>query len=136
MKKLYQEIIQHVFEYYPPNEWNPYLYVLVYDSEIYPVREFAIVFDLNYNMLYYGWDVGEAYYDSIQAPKRLGLLDISYIRNIEDDSYVFFDESGKNLNQGLKFIKMDCMDGEIMAKVQDNKWYMITKDGPIPEKKE
>lgn len=134
--ELKQEIIKHVLEYYPPNEWTQYLYVLAYGSEIYDIRDFAVVFDLNYNILYYGWDVGEAYYDSIQAPNRPDSLSISYIRSIDDDSYMFFDESGKNLNQGLKFIKMDNMDREIVAKVQDNEWYIITKNGPIPEKEE
>ncbi len=133
---LKEEIIQHVLEYYPPNDWTPYLNVLAYDSKIYPVRDFAVVFDLDYNLLYYGWDVGEAYFNTTQAPNRPNALGISYIRDIIYDNYIFFDEKGNNLNQGKKFIKHDCMDREIMAKAEDNKWYIITKDGPIPEKEE
>jgi hypothetical protein len=131
-KLVYHEIIEHVLEYWTPNEWGKYLYVLVYDSEIYGAREFAIIFDLDYNILYHGWDASEAYFSSQRAPVNPNLLNIYYIRNMSD-FYIFFDEKGKKLNQGLKFIKIDNMDGEIIAKTLDNKWYIITKTGPIPE---
>jgi len=134
-KLLYCEILKRIFEHWTPNTWFDNLYSLVYDSDVYPMREFSVVFNKEYKILYIGWNLSEAYWDRI-APKKIEYSKISYIRHINSDKYIFFDENGKNITSNKIFIKTDNMGGEILAQTQDGKWYTITKDGPIPEKEE
>jgi len=132
-KLIYREILKRIFEYWTPNIWFDNLYSLVYDSDLYPIREFSVVFNKEYKILYIGWELSEAYWSNM-VPKKIEYSKISYIRHIDTDKYIFFDENGKNITYNYIFTSVDNIDGEIMAKVEDNEWYVITKDGPIPER--
>jgi len=125
-----REVIAHTLEYWGPNDWTSHTMCLVYDSQLYSnVREFSIVFDEQYNILYVGWQIGEAYWQPNKAPKE-DVLQISNISDIEDDDIIFFDEYGRSLNRSKKFDKFDNVAGEIVARDLSGHWWNITPRGP------
>ncbi len=125
--KVYKETIKSVFEEYArPTRWTPSLNIMVFNSDVYDIRDFGIVYNRE-GILYYGYDISQAYWTG--RPKDSKLLSISYIREFENnDSIIFFDEEGKNLNNGLVFNRVDNEGGEIIA-ISNGKWYTITLDG-------
>jgi len=129
-KKLKYEILKAIFNYYQFTEWKPLLKILVFDSDVFNIREFGVVFDKNYNILYWGFDINEAYWDPYKSPENKHLFNISYIRDFKDNTYIFFDEKGKNLTGNIKFESMDNMEGKIVARTNEGKWYKITLEGP------
>lgn len=129
---LKHEIINAVFNYYRFNDWFE-LKSLVFDSDTYPVRDFSIVCDPQYNIIYWGYNLGEAYFDPNRPPKNPNYSKISYIQDYNDDTYIFFDEKGRDLTGDIDFYKTDNMDGEIISKSSDETWYVITLNGPILE---
>ena len=130
-KDLKNEIIKATLDHYQFNEWSSNLQIIVFDSEKYPVRDFSVVCDNDYNISYWVFDLGEAYWDRVQAPENEESLEISYIRHYDDDHYIFFDKNGKDLTGDIEFYKLNNMDRKILAKSLDGDWYKITLNGPV-----
>ncbi len=127
-ERVYREAVIAAFDNYRPTNWGENLKVMVFDTLTYNVREFGIVMDKE-KILYYGYNISEAYW-SVFAPIWQELIDISYIKDYETDNYIFFDEDGRELNDGYTFTQVDNAVRKIIAKSIDGNWYLITKHGP------
>jgi len=127
-ERVYREAIIAAFDNYRPTIWFENLKIMVFDTLTYNVREFGIVLDKE-KILYYGYNISEAYWSGY-APLWKELSNLSYIKEYDTDNYIFFDENGKELNDGYTFTQVDNMDRQIVAKSIDGSWYTITKNTP------
>jgi hypothetical protein len=137
-RKLSHEFIKELFTFAAINRWmGDDLWIWQYEySEIYNTNNFDVIFDNDFNILYVGWETNEAWYKP-GLPRKPEYEKISSMNVIDPIRYdkeyyeiIFFDNKGKNLNNGIEFRKAECDDGEVIGFGDDGNIYKITLNGP------